>query len=278
MRWLACAALLLVAIAVTSCTRNSSQPPDLPALANESAEQRVEPFDPDKSVTSIWARERVVGSFEKKAGPFVQVRELAAKSPDEAGARFGYRAKSEGTPWTLIVRIDGVIVRRDYNDPARRRSMLMFPVKQRPTLAIQIGPAIRGTAIRDALDFVSFNDFTNQIDGTQFGKAFNTHVYRETLEKLPRESLIGRKVSSPRGLLGSLDGRHASGDAGRDYGRPQAMKAKAPRTGQDVVLRLEGVSKVYSGTVAVKHADFEVRSGAVDVPRRRRQDREIDPG
>ena len=34
---------------------------------------------------------------------------------------------------------------------------------------------------------------------------------------------------------------------------------------QDVVLRLEGVSKVYSGTVAVKQADFEVRAGAVNV-------------
>ena len=33
----------------------------------------------------------------------------------------------------------------------------------------------------------------------------------------------------------------------------------------DVVLRLEGVSKVYSGTVAVKQADFEVRRGAVNV-------------
>jgi erythritol transport system ATP-binding protein len=33
----------------------------------------------------------------------------------------------------------------------------------------------------------------------------------------------------------------------------------------DVILRLEGVSKVYSGTVAVKQADFEVRRGAVNV-------------
>ncbi|CAM5774169.1 sugar ABC transporter ATP-binding protein [Labrys miyagiensis] len=33
----------------------------------------------------------------------------------------------------------------------------------------------------------------------------------------------------------------------------------------EVVLRLEGVSKVYSGTVAVKHADFDVRRGAVNV-------------
>ena len=34
---------------------------------------------------------------------------------------------------------------------------------------------------------------------------------------------------------------------------------------QDVVLKLEGVSKIYSGTVAVKRADFEVRRGAVNV-------------
>jgi erythritol transport system ATP-binding protein len=33
----------------------------------------------------------------------------------------------------------------------------------------------------------------------------------------------------------------------------------------DVVLRLEGVTKVYSGTVALRSADFEIRKGAVNV-------------
>ena len=33
----------------------------------------------------------------------------------------------------------------------------------------------------------------------------------------------------------------------------------------DVILRLEDVTKVYSGTVAVKHADFAIRRGAVNV-------------
>ena len=60
---------------------------------------------------------------------------------------------------------------------------------------MQIGPAMRGTAIRDALDFVSFNDFTNQIDFARFGKAFNPTVNRTVLEKLPRDNLIGRKVT-----------------------------------------------------------------------------------
>src|SRR6187401_803070 len=33
----------------------------------------------------------------------------------------------------------------------------------------------------------------------------------------------------------------------------------------DVILRLEDVSKVYSGTIAVKNASFDVRRGAVNV-------------
>ena len=33
----------------------------------------------------------------------------------------------------------------------------------------------------------------------------------------------------------------------------------------DVILKLEDVSKVYFGTVAVKRANFEVRRGAVNV-------------
>jgi predicted lipoprotein len=191
MRWLACAALLIGAFPLTSCRLIATS--DAPALANAGAGSGSAPFDPDKSVASMWAP-KVVPYFEKKAGPFRQVRELAAKSPDEAGVHFGYRAKSEGAPWTLMARFDGVIV--GANTESRAATIDVDVSGQGKADAIvQIGPAIRGTAIRDALDFISFNDFTNQIDFAQFGKAFNTHVYRETLEKLPREALVGRKVS-----------------------------------------------------------------------------------
>ncbi|RUY66718.1 ATP-binding cassette domain-containing protein, partial [Mesorhizobium sp. M7A.F.Ca.CA.001.13.1.1] len=40
------------------------------------------------------------------------------------------------------------------------------------------------------------------------------------------------------------------------------MSAIAER---EIILKLEDVSKVYSGTVAVKRANFEVRKGAVNV-------------
>jgi predicted lipoprotein len=144
-------------------------------------------------VASIWAA-KVVPYFEKRAGPFLAVRDLAAKSPDEAGAKWGYRAKSEDTPWTLMVRIEGTIVAAETESRAGAIGVDASG-QGKVDATVQIGPAMSGAAIRDALDFVSFGDFTNQIDFARFGKAFNTYVNHNTLGKLPRDDLVGRKVT-----------------------------------------------------------------------------------
>jgi predicted lipoprotein len=149
--------------------------------------------DPDQMVASMWST-KVVPYFEKKAGPFLAVRGLAAKAPDEAGAKWGYRAKSEDTPWTLMVRIEGTIVAAETESRAGAIGVDASG-QGKVDATVQIGPAMSGAAIRDALDFVSFGDFTNQIDFARFGKAFNTYVNRNTLEKLPRQDLIGRKAT-----------------------------------------------------------------------------------
>ena len=65
---------------------------------------------------------------------------------------------------------------------------------------MQIGPAMRGTALRDALDFVDFNAFTNQIDFAQFGKSFNTYANKTVLSKLPRDGLDGKTGEAARRL------------------------------------------------------------------------------
>jgi predicted lipoprotein len=191
MRWLGCAAAIAAGLALASCRLIPTA--DVPALINPNAAGGSGDFDPDKMVASMWAA-KVIPYFERKAGPFVEVRDLAAKSPDEAGARFGYRAKTEDTPWTLMVKLEGVVVAADTESRASTISVDAAGHGKADAI-VQIGPALRGTAIRDALDFVAFGDFTNQIDFARFGKALNTHVNRDQLEILPRDSLLGRKVT-----------------------------------------------------------------------------------
>ena len=128
---------------------------------------------------------------------------------------------------------------------------------------VQIGPAMRGTALRDSLDFVSFNDFKNQIDYAQFGKAFNQHAAQTILAHLPRDSL--RRTQGRRSWAPSRSNPAISRRSSRRRNRRSGRRHDARHGDDDVILRLEGVTKVYSGTVAVKQADFEVRRGAVNV-------------
>ena len=191
MRWVGCAAAVAAGLLLASCRFIPTA--DVAALASAGGANDGGVFDPDKMVAAIWTS-KVVPYFEQKAGPLVEVRDLAARSPDEAGAKYGYRPKSEQTPWTFVVKFDGVIVAA--NTESRASTISVDATGQgRTDAVVQIGPAMRGTAIRDALDFVSFNDFTNQIDFARYGKAFNTYVNHAALERLPRDSLVGRKVT-----------------------------------------------------------------------------------
>jgi predicted lipoprotein len=191
MRWLECAAALALGVLLASCRFIPTA--EVKAMGDTSLMHGQPSFDPAKKVAEIWAT-KVIPYFEQKAGSFVEVRDLAAKSPDEAGAKYGYRAKSDGTPWTLVVKIEGTIVAADTE--SRAATIGVDVTGQGKTDAtVQIGPAMFGTSIRDALSFVSFNDFTNQIDFARYGGAFNAYVNRNTLEKLPRKDLIGRKVT-----------------------------------------------------------------------------------
>jgi predicted lipoprotein len=191
MRGFGWAAVLISCLGLASCEFIKTS--EVAARAQAGAGGAAAAFDPDKMVSDIWAT-KVTPYFERKAGPFIEVRALAAKAPDEAGAKYGFRSKADGTPWTLMVRIEGTVVA---SDTESRAATIGVDVDGdgKSDATVQIGPAMRGTAIRDALSFVSFNDFTNQIDFARFGKSFNLHVDRTTLQKLPRDNLAGRKVS-----------------------------------------------------------------------------------
>jgi len=191
MRWVGCAMALSLGILLAACRFIPTD--QVSAIGAAGGTNGAAARDPDQMVASMWST-KVVPYFEKKAGPFLAVRDLAAKAPDEAGAKWGYRAKSEDTPWTLMVRIEGTIVAAETESRAGAIGVDASG-QGKVDATVQIGPAMSGAAIRDALDFVSFGDFTNQIDFARFGKAFNTYVNRNTLEKLPRDDLVGRKVA-----------------------------------------------------------------------------------
>lgn len=146
-------------------------------------------FNPDKMVLDIWDS-KVIPYLTAKAGDFKAVRDLEISDLNAAGAKYGYKEKVGNSPWTFVISIEGRVI--SSNTESRAATIdIDGDGDGKADAAVQIGPAIRGTALRDSLDFVSFNQFINQIDFAQFGKSFNVHANKTFLAKIPRDNLNG---------------------------------------------------------------------------------------
>lgn len=151
-------------------------------------------FNPDKMVADIWDA-KVIPYLDERAGPMQDVLALTASNLEEAAAKYGHKEKQGSAPWTFAAKVDGVIVAEETKS---RAAYVDVDVNAdgKGDVRVSIGPAIRGTAIRDSLKFVNFNEFKNQIEWAQFGKSFNTHSNKTLLEKLPRTDLVGKKLTA----------------------------------------------------------------------------------
>lgn len=162
--------------------------------ADEQKQAAATAFDPDRRVAEIWDT-KVVPYLDKKAGNFPDVMAEIAKNPDAAGAKYGHREKVGNAPWAYAAKVEGTVIAAETKSRAAYVDVDVN-ADQKPDVRVFIGPAIRGTALRDALDFVDFNAFKNQIEWAQFGKSFNLRVNKAVLEKLPRDNLVGKKVTA----------------------------------------------------------------------------------
>ncbi|NZD54644.1 DUF2291 family protein [Rhizobium leguminosarum] len=164
-----------------------------PTAEEKAAAAAKTAFDPNAKVEAIWQSE-AVPYFEKRAGDIKDVMQLATSSPDAAGEKYGNPRKQSSSPWTYAVKITGKVVAAD---TASRAATLDVDADGdgKADAKVQIGPALRGTALRDTLEFVNFNEFKNQIEWAQFGKAFNEKANTTFLSVLPREGLAGKTVT-----------------------------------------------------------------------------------
>ncbi len=151
-------------------------------------------FKPDEYAKNVW-EDKVVPLFMEKSKPIETIIPVWSKDQNAAGEKFGYREKAEGSPWNFRIKGSGVVVAVNTESRASTIDVDLFPVDGIADLILQIGPVIKDSAIRDSLDFISFTDFTNQLEFARLSNAFNKVVNRDVVSKLDRNNLMGKKVS-----------------------------------------------------------------------------------
>ncbi|MEG2664736.1 MAG: DUF2291 family protein [Hafnia sp.] len=165
-----CTALLLTACTVVDLDENGK--PIIPA--DPQAKASFDNQTPEQIAQQTW-QSRVLDAAQQHAldDPALSAR---LKTPSL-------------TTESVFVRLTSQIEKVDTGNG--RENSILVRVNNIP-ITIQIGPVMRGNAIRDATGF-KFEDFTNQVQFAQLSRAYN----REAVKHLPTvdESWRGKKAT-----------------------------------------------------------------------------------
>jgi predicted lipoprotein len=180
-RWRRTLLLVALAAAVFAFTRGVTIVPDAELAKTDLAGNPV--FEPKAFVDAIWSS-RVLPMLAAAPDVTVVLQGLE-QDADATGAKYGYRPKGGDGPWNFIVKGQGVI--RSAETQLRHATITVDDGGHDVTL--QIGPVIFGTALRDALPFISFAQVVNQIQFAQISRELND-----------RASAVSRAAADPAQL------------------------------------------------------------------------------
>ena len=149
-------------------------------------------LDPDKYVASIWSS-KVLPTVQKEAVDLPTLLADLKRDPAATAKRFGHYA-IEGGPPSFLVKGSGHVVSVDTASLVSTAG-IAFGSGTKPDALIQIGPILNGTDIRDALPFINFNQFVNQVQYGEVAVSINAQVTNTVLTKLDTAKLKGKHLA-----------------------------------------------------------------------------------
>jgi predicted lipoprotein len=112
---------------------------------------------------------------------------------DKASTAYGKREGS--SPYNFLVKGQGQLLAVDTSSRAGLAQLDLDPFDGTPDASLAIGPVIKGTGLRDALPFISFNDFVNQLEFADVSKALHQRVMDEVISKTNLANAVGKTIS-----------------------------------------------------------------------------------
>ncbi|ADU68931.1 DUF2291 family protein [Pantoea sp. At-9b] len=153
--------LLLPVVILSGCRIVSQQ--ELADLKN--------PPNPQMANIALTWQQKLVPQVAHEAKPLAQLmKELqSAKDFDTACKTYGYRSQEEN-PCVFSVSVQGDVTA--VNTTSRSGKMTVKD-SSGEEVTIQMGPIIRGTALRDVYKGASYQDFNDQVLFGDYGRAIN---------------------------------------------------------------------------------------------------------
>ncbi len=151
-------------------------------------------FDAKTYVNGIWDS-KVLPTVQKDAVAASELLPALVAGQEAASKKYGNQAGT-GSPYAFLVKGTGTVTGVDAEAPTHPLTVKVDGLNGKAAdVQVVTGPVIAGTALRDAVKFIRFGDFTNQLNYADAATQLNTKVKSDVLSKVKAKDLVGKKVT-----------------------------------------------------------------------------------
>ena len=151
-------------------------------------------FQASEYVAAVWD-ERILPVYEEQAVDYTTVLSSLRDDRQSASERYGL-ARETGEPF-FVFKVRGTCRVVEYDDSSRNGVIRVDvePTDGEVDAMLQVGPVIRGTAIRDSMGFIRFTDVGNQLQFAALANELNARMRKDSVEPLDLPSIVGKRIS-----------------------------------------------------------------------------------
>ena len=181
--WLAGAALVLLLLAV--------KPPFvIKPLARPGSGAQAVQSKGAQFADGVWDS-KVLPAIQEKAQDIAKILPEIRADPAGAGQKYGRRESTN--PYNYMVKGTGKVL--EVHTESQAGTIILEVPGLEEKIALQIGPVVRGTALRDATGAAPFDQFSNQLDYADVSKEMNIRAVKTAFAGVDPSSLSGKTIT-----------------------------------------------------------------------------------
>jgi len=177
-------------LATASCTLVPIDPDASPGAAGSSV---LRARNVDEYLDEYWEDDILPEIMDRRVDLGTLLAAVQSGGWDHAGQSYGEIRGDIGASYTFIIYDTATVVETNTQS---RNGFIVVQIDgyDEYEIRLSIGPALTGSAIRDSLRFVDFNQFVNQVDFARLATELNTRGNERAMENTDIFALDGKTI------------------------------------------------------------------------------------
>lgn len=154
----------------------------------------VTEFNAGDDVKSVWDS-NIMTEMDEKAVELSDFLTEAGGDLNSLAEKYGKYSMGSSGELSYVVKGTGTVEEVNQESRAGYMTVTLDGYDGPEVIQIQIGSVYKGSSIRDSLDFIDFNDYTNQQEWAAISQSINSIVDEEVVQAADPAGLSGKTVT-----------------------------------------------------------------------------------